>query len=346
MPINWPSPEAITGVAREFQADPKRFIGQGILPMEATKYNMTPDHISWDILGPATGMTLAHTLGADPSLVAARVLKTKDTKPAHFKEAKRLGERDLLLTRGLGTEDRTRMAGRLVTMAIEDLSLRVDCRVEWSIWQALLGTLVLNENGVKRTIDYAIPGANKINVSDGTGEYWSHADGDPVADLMAALDLFDGTGAGRVRGYYNRSVSKLMSANANVRDLVKQSAPVLQIGSTNVGNLVMDLVGGLEAMVQYDEGYVSDAGVFTKFIPDNKLILVGSGPITERLGEFASTPSLHNGGIDGASGGKFGGIDDSRALAQSNPYVEVFAGIYGVPVLFHPDWIVILTVGV
>jgi len=120
---------------------------------------------------------------------------------------------------------------------------------------------------------------------------------------------------------------------------------VLQIGSSNVGNLVLDLVGGIEAMVQYDEGYVSDANVFTKFIPDNKVILVGSGAVTERLGEFASTPSLHNGGIDNATGGKFAGIDDSRAMAQANPYVEVFAGIYGAPVIFHPSWIVILTVG-
>lgn len=345
MPINWPSPEAITGVAREFQADPTRFIGQGILPVETTKYNLTPDHISWDVLGPAKGMTSAHTLGADPKLVEARVLKTLAQKPAHFKEAQRLNERDLLLVRGLGTEDRTRMAGRLVTMAIEDLSLRVDTRVEWAIWQALQGRLVLNENGVKRTIDYGVPGGNKIDVSDGAGEYWSHADGDPISDLQAALDKFDGTGAGRVRAFYNRSVAKLMSGNATVRDLVRQSAPVLQLGSSNVGSLVMDLVGGLEAMVQYDEGYVDDAGTFTKFIPDNKVILLGSGAATERLGEFASTPSLHNGGIDGATGGKFAGIDDSRAMAQANPFVEVFAGIYGLPVLFHPDWIVVLTVG-
>jgi len=45
-----------------------------------------------------------------------------------------------------------------------------------------------------------------------------------------------------------------------------------------------------------------------------------------------------------ATGGKFAGIDDSRAMAQANPYVEVFAGIYGAPVIFHPSWIVILTV--
>ena len=91
---------------------------------------------------------LAQSLGSDPKLVEARVLKTLAQKPAHFKEAQRLNERDLLLVRGLGTEDRTRMAGRLVTMAIEDLSLRVDTRVEWAIWQALQGSLTINENGV------------------------------------------------------------------------------------------------------------------------------------------------------------------------------------------------------
>ena len=341
MPINWPSPEAITGVAREFQADPARFIGHGILPLETTKYNMSPDHISWDVLGAAKGMTTAHTLGADPALVTQRVLQTKVQKPAHWKEAQRINERDLLLIRNIGMDDGTRMAGRLVTQAVEDLSLRVDTRVEYTIWQALQGTLAINENGVKRTIDYGIPGGNKIDVASGSGEYWSHASGNPIGDLQSALDKFDGTGAGRVRCYYNRSVAKLMANNAVVRDLVKQSAPVLQLGSSNVGGLMMDLVGGIEAMVQYDEGYVSDGGTFTKFVPDNKVIMVGSG--AERIGEWASVPSLHNGGIDGATGGKFAGIDDQSGN-RSNPYVEVFAGIYGLPVLFHPNWVVILTV--
>lgn len=342
--IGWPSTEAITRVVREWEPDPALFIGARLLPLNTTDYNQSPNSLTWDILAQAQGMTHATVLDANPRLVRPRVLKTKTVRPGYWREMKPVGEKTLINIRWVGPADRTRAASRIIIHEMQELDLRVETLMEYTRWQALQGQLVINDEGVMRTIDYDIPAANSIDVSAGAGEYWGHVDADPIRDLQAALDLFDGTDVEEVEVFYNRNVSKLLAQNAKVRDLVKQSAPVLRLGTENVGALVSELVGGISSMTTYNRGYFSESdGAFQKFVPDDTVLLIGRGPSNEPLGEWASTPSLHNGGIDNATGGKFP-MADYRGLEDTPPHIDLVNGIFGAPVIFHPERIVKLKV--
>jgi hypothetical protein len=338
--LNWPGIEVINRVVEEFPENPEGFVGQDVLPMNVLDYAANGKTIQWDIRGPALGMVPAHSLNSDPTLMEFPVVKTKTMPTAYWSGFHRIGEGEILNIRRLGTFGE-RMARGLVVEGLNATRSQVRARVEYLRWQALQGTVTVNENGVKFTVSYEIPNANKVDVSTGSGKYWTNVDADPIRDLQAATELLRGSGAGDPICYFNRKVAGYLSQNAKVRELVTGSPLVTSTGVKQIGDLMLPLVGDLGRMVQYDKGYRSIAGVWTPYIPDNKVILVGQGPVGEKLGEFASTPNLHNGGLEPMPGEFYKPIDKT---GEANPYYDILGGVYGMPVIFHPDWIVVLTI--
>lgn len=342
--IGWPSTEAITRVVREWEPDPKTFIGSALLPLNTQDFNESPSAVTYDILAPAHGITHATALDADPRLVAPRKLSTKTVRPGYWREKKRIGERDLIRTRWVGPQDRERAGSRLVLHEMQELDLRVESLIEYTRWRALQGQLAINDDGILRTIDYEIPSDNKIDVGSNGGKSWDAEGADPIADIQDALDRFEATDVESVELFYNRGVAKLLAQNSVVRDLVKQSTLAVRLGSTNVGSMLAELIGEVAAMTTYNRGYFdADSNTLQKFIDDGIVVMVGKGPSTEPLGEWASTPSLHNGGVDNASGGKFP-MADYRGLEDTPPHIDLVNGIFGIPVLYHPERVVVLRV--
>lgn len=342
--ISWPGTDVITTVLRDFEPVVGSFRGAEFAPINASDFNNSPDVIKWEALGPITGMTNAHMLDANPRPIKFVPLKQYAERTTYWKESAIITETDLLHIRQAGDYSQ-RMADQIVMKRLRQLDMRTETRVEWLRWQALTGTLTINEFGVTRTIDYLIPGGNKINANSGTGgAYWDVvADANPIKDLQTALLRFRGTNAAQPVLWINMQQALWLVQNAGMRDLVKQSSNLDRLDVNSVGKLIMPLVGGLAGIEIYDQGYISDAGVWTTFIPDTHAFLVAkSGLPGEKVMEFASTPSLHNGGIAGATGGKFSILEDF--IGTKNPRVELTGGIYGVPVIYHPDHIVTLRV--
>lgn len=331
----WPSSESIAQVVREWEPDPSRWIGNQIIPLNTTRYNDSPTALSWDILAPARGMTHATALDANPTLVRPRTLKTVTQRPGYWREMKRVGERDMLHLRNVGPRDRERAGSFIIMHEMNELDIRVETLLEWSRWQALNGELAINDEGVIRTVQYdLLPAVTDVGAGD--AKYWDEEGADPIADLQNGLDGFDGTDVERVMVVYNRKTAKLLANNAKVRDLVKGSPAALSLGTDNVGTLLKSLVGEIDEWVTYNKGYIDEAGVFQRFIPDGRVFLIGfSGNPGELTGEWASTPSLHNGGIDNATGGKFP-MADYRGLEDTPPHIDLTNGIFGLPALYRP----------
>lgn len=332
--LNFPQTQSLTTIVRALPLNPK-YIGESILP-EADHYSET---IEWDILGATGGMTLPHNLEADVKLIPYVPISHKSIATAYWKEASRINEKDLLYVRKL-TNIYERAGIDLVTDRTVMLNGRLDTRKEWCRWQALLGTLTINENGVIRTIDYEIPGANKVGPPS---THWDNAAADILGDLKTWIQLFRGTGAGNPRVYMNKKAAGYVGANSAIRDLIKQSQYALQVGIDTAPKLLLNLVGGLSEIITYDEGYIDSNGTnWGPFIPDNKIILIANGPAGEKFGEFKTTPSLHIGGISSPKPGKFAFIEDKTN--EKNPYVDICTGQYGLPVIYHPSWIVVADV--
>lgn len=339
--INFPDAQHITDKIRERTPDPAEYIGLSLAPLDTKKQNNSPRLISWDIKGPITGMTYASVLGANPRMVKHTTLKTKNMKTAYWKEFKRLDEDDLLHLRGLGEEDRVRAAAELIADSTMILQNRLWTRMEWLVWQMMLGTMTLNENGVIRTIDYEVPNANKYSVPVAWGTV---ATADPVLDIQNVHALASNYGTEIETVYINLATAINLSNNAKVRDLVKQSTFATEIGVGNVGSLIMKLAGVPGQIMVYDKGYLNDSGTFTRFVPNNRAIIkLKTLPNLGQFASFRSTPSLYNGGVAAATGGMFYKSKDMTDDLHK-PHYDMLMGIYGLPVCFFPQWIVVLTV--
>lgn len=338
--IDWPQPELITDLARDFEPDPAEYEGLSILPMDTTRNDNSPIKIKWDILGASNGLLQAHALNTEAALVSKKRLKTKEMKTAFWKEKMIFDEEDLLTLRGIGTNFQRRYAMEMIAEGMADLRSRLWSRVEQLIWACLHGTLTFSSNGVIRSIDYEIPAGNKFNAA----VKWSTlATADPITDIQTMEAVFAQYGARLKTIYMNKANVTKMAQNVAVRTLVRNSSEVLRIGESQVANLAMQLAGVDGEIKVYDKGYNNSSGAFTRFLSDSKVVFVAEGPARlGKLGRFQSTPSLYNGGISGATGGEFM-IPIDMSNEEDNPYYALVSGIYGLPVLVKPMWVGILT---
>lgn len=163
-PVGWPGIDTIQATVTLFQSTPDAYRGAELLPVEEQKYRNNPELIKWDVVLPISGMTKAHNLGNSVARVEIPKLRTMVEETMHFREKITLNEQDLMNLRNLGPNDRTRMAGMIVTKAMNTLRLRLAQRKEWCRWEANRGSLVISENGVERIVTYGIAAPEVVPV--------------------------------------------------------------------------------------------------------------------------------------------------------------------------------------
>jgi len=334
MPIlAFPSTREITHIVRNRTVDPKRFIGRSFCPIRP----VYSGEIEFDVIEAVQGMTAAHNLGADPKLVKTAGMKTKKIGTGHWKETKRIDEKELLYARTAGTYNER--AGRLLVVeGALKLDDRLETRIEWLTWQPIVGgQITINENNVKYTVVYDIPDKHKPVIAD-AAKKWSNPDADIVGDITSWMLLYRGTGAKAKKAYFNLKVAGYIAANNGIKGLLKNTSYAEFLSAVNVTGALKLLFPEIE-FVTYDEGYVDEKGVFNPFISDDRFIMVGEGQPGEDMMDFGTTISLHNGGLDQPQPDKFSIVED-KSEQEKNPYIDVTVGIYGLPRLYHPNWIV------
>lgn len=335
MPMMFPSTREITHVVRNRAVDPTRFIGRSFCPIR----EVYSAEIEFDVIEASSGMTPAHNLGADPKLVKLAGMRTKKVGTGYWKETKRIDEKELLYTRAAGSYNER--AGRMLviekSMQLDD---RLETRIEWLTWQPLVNSQVqINENGVKYTVPYDIPSKNLPSPA----KKWSDPTADILGDLNKYIMMFRGTGAKATKAYFDYTVAGYLAANNGIKELLKNTTYAAFLSSTNISQAMKLFYPDIDFVI-YDEGYVDEKGNFNSFIPDTKFLLVGTGQPGEDMMDFGTTISLHNGGLDKPQPGKFSIVDDKSEQAK-NPFVDITVGIYGLPRLYHPNWVVSANVG-
>lgn len=333
----FPTTQEVTHIIRNRFQDPGVFIGRGILPDK----DIRTAKILVDVVDAPTGMTRAHALGSDPKIIKGLGSRRREYRTGHWKETRRWNEQELLETRQVGTF--SERAGRdLVNQGAVQLDNRLEVRKEWLRWEALInGVIEIDEDGVQYTVDFGVPASHKADLTDGgAGEvpWTNHADATPIKNLLEWINAFIGTGARADTMYYDQVVAQDLIQCAEIRDLLKQSSLVVNLNTGNLPQVLQMFVPQLK-FVQYDQGYADDAGAYHFFVPDSHVVITGTGAPGEQLGDFASTISLHNGGVDKPQPGKFAILED-HSQKEKNPYIDLTVGQYGLPRLFHPNWIV------
>ncbi len=333
MSLSFPATQEVTHVVRNRVVDPNQFIGARFCPVR----DYWAKDIEYDVLEAGFGMTKAHNIGTDPRSVSLSGQSRKRMGTGYWKETYRINEAELLFARQAGTYNQR--AGRdLVLQRALEMDDRLETRLEWLRWQPLVsGILDVNENGVEYTVDYGIPTGNKP-VLEGTNRWSDTANASPLDNISDWMQLFRGSGARGLEAYFNLKVAGYLASNKKIIDLLKGTQYAKLLGPNNVADALKLLFPQIN-FVLYDEGYADDSRTFNPFVPDDRFIIRGQGPANELLMDFASTISLHNGTLEKPQPGKFAIIEDKTG-ENKNPFVDITVGIYGLPRVFHPNWII------
>lgn len=326
--LGFPAPRILAETVRQWEPDPSEFIFSSELPTEAYPV----EQIEWDEEDPITGLIGPTALDTDPVLRKPQGRKHRMQLTAYWAESWRLRQSDFHRIRAAGAFDK--LSGQDKVMEETRVTdLRLESRIEWCRVQALKGSLVINGNGVNRTITYNLPDGHTPTAS----ALWNSLESaDPVSNIIAWSQLFRGVGRG-VRCYYNQTVANLLARNTKLVDLFKQSPMVGELSPSNVGKLLSLLTAGSQPIefIPYDEGYKADNGDYTPFLTDEDFLMVCNPPKGQKLGAFKTTPDIRNGaGSMQPRPGKWVVVDNK--LASKTPFYEQTQGINGIPIIKFP----------
>lgn len=337
MPYQFPTQSMITALADQHAFDRERFVTMDLLPVDGESFNQSPADVMWDVIEPTRGLTALSAYDADPVLIDQRPIVTKHYPPLVFRDAIRIGERQLIEMRRPGSSVERDVDG-MIYRAVNQLSNRVDALIEATTFKALSGSLTFGNT----TVDYEFTAAQTPNVATTTGytgEYWDSTDANIRADIDKAMEQLQGKGIGKVVMLADWSVYGLMSQNEQFIKGFYGSPSAGSIGARKLVTMLPDYLGcGITEARMSSEAYIDDGGNTTPFADPTKVYLVGL-PAEGQLGVWASTPSTYNGG----KGGRFIMIEDHSA-DRVVPHVNLVGGIFGLPVLYQPGCVVCMQV--
>jgi hypothetical protein len=229
-----------------------------------------------------------------------------------------------------------------IVMGLQDqlLERRLN-RMEQIIWTLLTtGTFSVSSatGGVAHTDTFTLQTSN-------ASDWGTAATATPLADFRAVQLLGRGTsanfGAGSV-AYMNQTTFNLLISNINAADLYGRRLAGLSIVN-NQQQLNQLLLGdGLPTIEIYEGGYFNDAGTWTLYIPDDKVVVVGKRPSNQLVGEFLLTRNATN---PTAEPGAYQMVVDSAETTKVPPRViQVHEGWNGGAAIYFPSAIVIMDV--
>lgn len=344
--LTFPTNQELNEVVQAFKADPAQYIGQSILPMNTSM----AQKVRWDERDHDRGMTAPHVMGTDPKNDARQGSKTYEYEPIPFKETDILKESEILRSRELGTLAGTLDLSAEIARIAKNRFDKTQSRIEKFIWDTLKGSIAIDENGVKVTETFAVQSHTPAVDWD------TPATATPLADFNALKLKFRKTGAtaqGAV-AFMNQKTLNWLLENQNAADIKGfQNSNFVQLPySLDELNKVMT-ARGLPSIVCYDEGWVDENDTWTPFLADAEVIVIGKRQSGEKVGDFMSTPTLHNSSngqpapgyfsiieVNGLPSEQVGSVSMSQLGMAKNPKVEITGGIYGGTRLIYPKSVI------
>ena len=345
--LTFPTNHELNEVVQAFKIDPTRYIGLSkLLPMNTSM----AQKVRWDERDRDRGMTAAHVMGTDPKTDARQGSKTYEYEPIPFKETDILKESEILRSRELGTLAGTLDLSAEIARIAKNRFDKTMVRVEKLIWDTLKGAIAIDENGVKIDETFA------VQTHTPAVDWDTPATATPLADFNALKLKFRATGANAAGAvaYMNQKTCNWLLENQNAADIkgFQNSNFVALPYSLDELNKVMS-ARGLPQIVVYDEGYIAENDTWTPFLADAEVIVVGQRQAGESVGDFMSTPSLHNSvngqpgpgyfsliEVNGQPSEQVGSVSMGQLGMAKNPKVEITGGIYGGTRLIYPKSVI------
>ncbi|QQS31866.1 MAG: major capsid protein [Acidobacteriota bacterium] len=344
--LTFPTNAELNEVVQAFQDDPSQHIGAGILPINTSM----AQKVRWDERDHDRGLTAPHVMGTDPKTDTRQGHKTYEYEPIPFKETDLLKESEILRSRELGTLAGTLDLSSEIARIARDRFNKTMARIEKLRWDTLKGAIAIDENGVKVNETFAVQTHSPLVDWD------TLATAKPLADFNALKLKFRKTGAtaAGAKAYMNQVTANWLLENQNAADLKgfqNQNFAHLPYSVEEMNKILA--VRGLPEIVVYDGGYVNENDTFVPFLADAEVIVIGKRPAGQNVGDFMSTPSLHNSAngqpapgyfsiieVNGQPSEAVGSVSMGQLGSAKNPKVEITGGIYGGTRLLYPKSVI------
>jgi hypothetical protein len=305
-----------------------------IFPIETSD-----DHLlAWEQLDNYIGLQQVRGLDGAFARVNRTGAKRYIAEPGIYGEYVNLNETELMRRRQLGTTNTTMDVSDMVMSAQAQLLGRRYDRIRQIAWTLLAtGTFsVASPTGaILHTDTYSVQTASAAVT-------WATvATATPIADFRTVQALGPSRGANFGAGasaFMNRATYNTLIGNTNSADLGgRRTAGLLPINDREALNRFLsadDLLG----FQVYDEGYYNDSNSFTRFIPNNKVIIVGVRQSGVRIGAYRMTRNINNPGFAP------GAYTEVRQETEPPKGWQVYDGHNGGPIIEFPGAVVVLTV--
>lgn len=312
-------------------------VGFSIFPIR----NKNAPYVKWTQKDNYRGLQQARGLDGDPYRVTRQGWREFMEMPGVYGEFERIDETEITLRASFTNPDQPIDIRDLVMDAQDRLLQRRLDRIEQIIWSLLVtGTFsVAGPNG-------AVMHTGSYTVLTSAGSDWSTpTTATPILDFMTVQILGRGTSTSFGPGataYMNLQTWHRMIRNTNAGDLGGRLMLATTTTAIQGPDQVQDIFNnfGLPRIVIYDEAYINDAGTTTYFIPDDKVVVIGTRPAGDVIGEYRMVRNANN---PGAAPGAYMKVFE-RGENTVPHSVEVHDGHNGGPVLYFPGAICVMSV--
>ena len=318
-----------------------------VLTMDDPVFSIMPigtldaPQLSWEQRDDFTGLQQVRGINGQPGRVKAVGGKRFTMQPGYYGEHKKIDEEELTTRRQWGTENAVIDIGSLVTEASDHLLQREIDRIRTTAWTLLTKGefAIADENGVVKHTDQ-FPIQRFIVAVPWT----TYATSTPLNNFRSLKLL----GRGRSTSFGSQSVAYMnqktfndMMQTQHTNDMAGRRTTglntLLALNLTEVNKILLG--EGLPQVVIHDDTYTDDEGNVQLFIPDGYVVVVGTRPAGQPLGEYLMTRNVNN--VGEAPGSYIKIVDKIDDVPRE---IKVHRGHNGGPVLYYPGAIVVMRV--
>ena len=190
------------------------------------------------------------------------------------------------------------------------------------------GTITLSSNGQSYNYDFGIPEAQKATVT----KNWSDPKADIIKDINDIVDYMKAQGVTLTRAICNISVINDMKKNDAIRNqiYVLAGGAISSISATKALEFVKQETG--ITFYSYDNVYVNESGVATKYVADNTVVFLPDGTLgNTHMGTTPEESDLGNGATSAVVSVLPEGIAVTSYGTEDPVNVEMKVSMVGMP---------------
>jgi hypothetical protein len=281
----------LTGLIEKFVAPPEN-VGQSLFTRVGHPYSSA----KWDVIQGNRYRGKPTLPNREGKLVGQMGIGTKTATLIYYREKKAFEPTTLRWLREPGELARNN-AEAAVRRETVDLNNRLERLVESYCWDALKGTITINEVDVKATVDMGIPGTHKPTAA----VEWDYIAGtDYTADIIGNIKawkklILQDSGNEATDIYLNSTVMEMVYKNKDLKTWFTDKHKNEYLSTGNVTALL-----GLDWHI-FDGAYVNDADTVVPYLPDTHVMMLSKrgspGPflLLEGLSADEDAPTNHTG---------------------------------------------------